>query len=170
MKNSIVYFASIILLLFAVSSCNNGGKEKKGDSQVKTNEAPAGLILVGSDIITDVILKPDSLGDPWELEKIKGFDGSTMFKTLLDNIYNGKVTVYSALSEEPLKPADVKKIADEFSSDLNKIAKIQFSEDWYLDPSTGNMVKKTRSIILGYEVPREQGLPTSYRAMFRIKP
>jgi hypothetical protein len=168
MKNSIVFLASVLFMLLAVSSCRNGASEKKVPGG--TGQPPEGLILVGIDMITDVILRPDILGDPWELEKVKGFDANCMFKTLLDNIYNSRITVYSALTEEPMKPDVVKKIVEEFNSDLKKIAKLQFCEDWYLDPATGNIVRKTKSIILGYEIPREEGLPTSYKAMFRVKP
>jgi hypothetical protein len=170
MKNSGIFFVSAMVVLIAVSSCRNSGSENKPASTSINSSVPEGLIPVGTDMITDVILRPDSLGDPWEVEKVKGFNANDMFSTLLNNIYNNKITVYSALSETPMKPAEVKKIVDEFGSDLKKIAKIQFCEDWFLDPATGNIVRKTKSIILGFEIPREQGLPPSYRAMFRIKP
>ena len=170
MKRRIGLLISAIIILTALSSCGNNGSEKKPGTTTAAGQVSEGLIPVGSDMITDVILRPDSLGDPWELEKVKGFDANAMFNTLLDNIYNEKITVYSDLPEEPMKPSDVKKIVGEFKSDLRKIAKLQFCDDWFLDPSTGNVVRKTKWITLGYEVPRETGLPPSYKAMFRIKP
>jgi hypothetical protein len=168
MKKITILIVSVIFILSAVSSCNRGS-EKKPSSSASSVEVPAGLIQVGNEIITDVILRPDTLGDPWEAEKVKGFDADAMFKTLLDNIYKNKITVYSPLGEEPMKPDDVKKIVNEFGSDLKRIGKLQFCDDWFLDPSTGNVIRKTRSIILGYENQREEGLPQSYKAMFRIK-
>jgi hypothetical protein len=170
MKKSIIFFLPAVVLLLAVFSCRNTGSEKQPASAGTGGQVAEGLIPVGSDMITDVILRPDTLGDPWEVEKVKGFDADAMFKTLLENIYGNKITVYSALSEEPMKPEEVRKIVDEFNSDMKRIAKLQFCEDWSLDPATGNIIRKTKYIILGYEVPREQGLPTSYKAMFRIKP
>jgi hypothetical protein len=170
MKKSFLFFASVMIILPALISCRNGGSEKMPSSAAGSGLVTEGLIPVGTDMITDVILRPDTLGDPWEVEKVKGFDENIMFRTLLDNIYNNKIVVYSTLSEEPMKPDDVKKIVEEFNSDLKRIAKLQFCDDWYLDPASGNVVRKTKSIILGYEIPREQGLPASYKAMFRIKP
>jgi len=167
---SILLIVSVVFVLFTVFSCVNSGSEKQPDSSVVAVTAPDGLIPVGSEMITDVIVRPDTLGDPWEVEKVKGFDANTMFKTLLDNIYSKKITAYSPLSEEPMKPEDVKKMVDGFGADINKIAKIQFCDDWFLDPANGNILRKTRSIIFGYEIQRETGLPTSYKAMFRIKP
>jgi hypothetical protein len=151
-------------------SCRNGGNEKQPGKTSGTDEMPGGLIAVGTDMISEIILRPDTLGDPWEVEKVKGFDANGMFKTLLDNIYNDRITVYSPFSDEKLKPGDVRKIVDEFGSDLKRIAKIQFADDWLLDPATGNIVRKTKSITFGYEIPREEGLPPSYKAMFRIMP
>jgi len=170
MKKPIILLASAMIILAALYSCGNSGSEKKQGNGIVNGQVSEGLVPVGSDMITDVILRPDSLGDPWELEKVKGFDANAMFKTLLDNIYNEKITAYSALTDEPMKPSDVKQLVGEFNSDLKKIAKLQFCDDWFLDPSTGNVVRKTKSIIFGYEVPRETGLPPSYKAMFRIKP
>jgi hypothetical protein len=170
MKKSYILLTSAMIILAVISSCGKGGSEKKPKTAIANVKLSEGLIPVGTDMITDVILRPDPLGDPWELEKVKGFDANAMFKTLLDNIYSEKITVYSALTEEPMKPSDVKKIIDEFNSDMKKIAKLQFCDDWFLDPSTGNVVRKTKSIIFGYEIPRETGLPISYKAMFRIKP
>jgi hypothetical protein len=170
MKKTSLLFAGALIIFAALSSCGTGGSEKKSGSIPSNGKGSEWLIPVGSDMITDVILRPDSLGDPWELEKVKGFDANAMFNTLLDNIYSEKITVFSALTEEPMKPSEVKKIVGEFNSDLKKIAKLQFCDDWFLDPSTGNVVRKTKSIIFGYEVPRETGLPPAYKAMFRIKP
>jgi len=169
MKNRILLLTCTIIILTLFSSCGNSNREKQPGTSAGKDNPEEGLIPVGTDMITDVILRPDPLGDPWELEKVKGFDANAMFNNLLDNIYSEKITVYSALTEEPMKPSDVRKIVDEFNSDLKKIAKLQFCDDWFLDPSTGNVVRKTKSIIFGYEIPREAGLPPSYKAMFRIK-
>jgi hypothetical protein len=170
MKKSIILLTVAMIIFTAMSSCGSGGSGKNPGKSIANEVTSEGLIPVGSDMITDVILRPDSLGDPWELEKVKGFDANALLKTLLDNIYSEKITVYSALTEEPMKQSDVKKIMGEFNSDLKKIAKLQFCDNWFLDPSTGNVVRKTKSIIFGYEIPREAGLPPSYKAMFRIKP
>jgi len=169
MKKSVIFIIPVIFVLM-FTSCRNGVNEKQDAVSDVAGQPHDGLIPVGTNMITEIILRPDTLGDPWEVEKVKGFNANSMFNTLLDNIYNDKITVYSAFSEETLKPGEVKKIIEEFGSDLKRIAKLQFADDWFLDPSTGNIIRKTRSITLGYEIQREEGLPPSYKAMFRIKP
>jgi hypothetical protein len=151
-------------------SCKSG-TGKNGSNLPVTNQliVPEGLVLIGKDIITDVIVRPDTLGDPWEVEKVKGFDGTAMFNTLFERIYKGELTVYDCLAEEPLKPDDIKKIENDFRSDMSRIAKIQFLEDWYFDPASNGIIKRTKSVSFGYEVTREGGLPSGYVALFRLK-
>ena len=162
----------LMISLFVVlnSTCRRG--------QMKSNPEPPmeiqtpnieGLEIIGRDIITEVIVRPDSLSDPWEVEKVKGFDGAIMFKTLFEKIYRGDLIVYDCLIDEPLKPDDIKKIENAFQSDMSRIAKIQFLEDWYFNPATNGIIKKIKSVAFGYQVIREGGLPSGYVALFRIK-
>jgi len=158
------------LLLFSVLSCRNGSDKNTGNL-VKADRPidSAGLVMIGRDIITEVILRPDTLGDPWEVEKVKGFSGDQMFTTLFERIYDKKLTVFDCLTGEALNPADIKKMEKEFNSDRSRIAKMQFVENWYFDPATNEIVKKTRSVSFGYEIIREGGLPAGYAALFRVK-
>lgn len=170
MKSKIIVIQLFSLILITVVSCKSGTGKSGSDKPVANNTSvPEGLVPVGKDIITDVIVKPDTLGDPWEVEKVRGFDGTVMFKTLFERIYKGELIVYDCLTEEPLKKEDIKKIEKDFRSDMSGIAKIQFLEDWYFDPGTNGIVKKTKSVSFGYEVIREGGLPSGYIALFRVK-
>lgn len=170
MKNSFPSIVILVVLIIATHSCSNTGSKKPTSDTTETNVSTAGLIPVGSNIITEVILNPDTLGDPWEVEKVKGLEATVMFTNLLEKINNNTISVYTPHSEEQMKPDDVKKVLDEFGSDVKKIGKIQFCDDWFLNPSSGDVVRKTRSIILGYEIRRDPELPVSYKAMFMIKP
>ena len=125
--------------------------------------------MIGKDIITEVILKPDTLGDPWEVEKVKGFSGREMIKDLFDKIYKNKLTVYDCFSGEALNTAEIKKMKKEVGYDISKIGKIQFVEDWYFDPLTNSISKKVKAFTFGYELIREGGLPTGYKGLFRLK-
>lgn len=170
MKSKLTFILLLSAMLISDISCKSG-KEKKGSNLPVANQliVPEGLVLIGKDIITDIIVRPDTLGDPWEVEKVKGFDGSVMFNTLFERIYKGELTVYDCLAEELLKPGDIKKIENDFRSDMSRIAKIQFLEDWYFDPASNLIVKRTKSVSFGYELVRGEGLPPGYIALFRVK-
>jgi hypothetical protein len=169
MKKSVfvlIVLSGILLLSF---SCKNTTVKESSNPSASGGEANSDLIVVGKDIITEVIVKPDSLGDPWQVEKVKNYNGKQMFSNLFENIYNKKVTVYDILSEEPLSPDNVRKMEQDFSKDLSKIAKFQFLEDWYFNPVTNKITKTVKSVSFGYELTSGEGLPPRYKALFRLK-
>jgi hypothetical protein len=163
---SSLMFLSVILITF--SSCKNNVKKEITNPATGSSEAGTGLIVVARDIITEVILRPDTLGDPWEVEKVRNYDGKLMFTSLFENIYSKKVTVYDIGTDAPLNPNDVRKLEEAFGSDLTKIAKIQFLEDWYFDPGTNKIIKKIKSASFGYEYSLDPSLPVRYKALFRL--
>ena len=156
-------------------SCKNG--KAKENTNVKENskevivspDSGSGLIVIARDIITEVIVKPDSLGDPWEVEKVRNYSGKQMFTTLFENIHDRKVTVYDNLTGNPLGPEEVSKMEKEIGSDLSRIAKIQFLEDWFFNPSTNKIIKKLKSASFGYILPAGKLEPVRYKALFKLK-
>jgi hypothetical protein len=169
MKQTIAFIVLISAILVLDFSCKNGtGKNSSKTGEKEEAQVAEGLPMIGKDIITEVIVRPDTMGDPWEVEKVKGFDGTIMFRTLFDRIYKGELTVYDCLIDEPLKADDVRKIEKDFNSDMSRIAKLQFLEDWYFDPATNGIVKKAKSVSFGYEVKRGNELPSGYVALFRV--
>jgi hypothetical protein len=168
MKQSAFTLIIITGILFSNYSCkHNSVKVEPVSSKTETIDT-TGLFLIGSNIITEVIVKPDSLGDPWEIEKVKNFNGTLMFKDLFENIYNKKITVCDIITGKPLDISEVKKIAKEFGNDNSKIGKLQFLEDWYYSPSTNRIIKKLKSTSFAYEFRREQNLPVVYKALFKL--
>lgn len=161
------------ILTFVISCKSTPTKETvrpvAGISEARTTtEVSNDLIVVAKDIITEVIVKPDTLGDPWEVEKVKNYDGKQMLANLFENINNKKLIVYDIFTGKPLDPAAVKKIEKEFGSDLSKVGKLQFLEDWYFNPATNKIIKKIKSVSFAYEFKREKGLPPGYKALFKL--
>lgn len=170
-KNNILLF----LMLVVATSCGNSGKEPPAESRKGTDgskppvsaTASPELVLIGSDIVTEVIIRPDPDGDPWEIEKVAGYRGDLMVNTIFGLIYEGKLTAWDYHSGEPMTPADVRDIEKEFSNDRSKIGKLSFTEDWYYDPTANRIEKITKSAVFGYELYNGEGKVYAYRAAFR---
>ncbi|MGD0582925.1 MAG: hypothetical protein ABR974_08270 [Bacteroidales bacterium] len=164
----IIILAGFGILLLA-TSCKNSS-ERKGDvsSNVPVTDT-TGLILVGRDIITDIELKPDTTGDPWEVEKVKGFNGIRMFGILFENIYAKKLTVYDCRSDKVLTTREIRDLQKEFDSDLSRIGKVQFTEDWYFDTRRNGMIKKIKSVSFGFSIETSGIMAYRYKALFRIR-
>ncbi len=150
------------------------GKESPAANQLSDGperpagaDIPAGAVLIASNIVTEVIIKPDPEGDPWEIEKVAGYQGEVLVANIFDRVYDGTLTVYDYHSGEPLSAAEVKDIEKEFSNDRTKIGKLSFTEDWFFDPATFTVVKRSKSITFGYELYNNLGRVYAYRAAFR---
>lgn len=170
-KNNILLF----LVLVVATSCGDSGKVPPADTRKDTdgNISPASataspeLVLIASDIVTEVIIRPDPEGDPWEIEKVAGYRGDLMVNTIFGLIYEGKLTAYDYHSGNPMKPAEVRDIEKEFSNDRSKIGKLSFTEDWYYDPTANRIEKIAKSAVFGYELYNGEGKVYAYRAAFR---
>lgn len=169
MKKSAFLLAALPIIIFLCGSCKNTTKSNVSGPVAATQPVNEGLLLIGKDIITEVVIKPDTLGDPWEVEKVKGFNGKEMFVSLFENIKNKNLIIYDCFTGNALDPADVKKMENEIGTDISRIGKIQFLEDWYFNPLTYSISKKIKSVSFGYEIIREGGLPTAYKALFQVK-
>lgn len=155
-------------MITLVTSCNERRDTRKEAAATSGTETLSGdATLIASNIVTEVIIKPDPEGDPWDVEKVQGYHGETMVNNIFNRIYDGTLTVFDYHSGEPLSAAEVKDIEQEFSNDRTRIGKLSFTEDWYYDPSTNSLQKKTRSVTFGYELYNNFGKVYAYRAAFR---
>ncbi len=193
MRKTLFLFTIVALLV----SCGDGSREKKDAQQVTGSETradtqssgdsalsaetsrgdadeaatthgvPGGAVIIATDIVTEVIIRPDPDGDPWETEKVAGYNGGALVEGIFSRIYDGSLTVYDYHSGEPLTPAEVKKIEGEFENDRNRIGKLSFTEDWYYFPEENRLEKRAKSVTFGYELYNNAGKVYAYRAAFR---
>jgi hypothetical protein len=89
MKRTIILF----LLIALITSCNERRNEQKTASAPLTEDVPEGAILIARDIVTEVIIRPDPDGDPWETEKVAGYNGEAMVNGIFERVYDGTLTV-----------------------------------------------------------------------------
>ena len=190
-------FVLLIISFALLASCNEGGSEKKSVRQKTGTEStagtqsesvpglpadatlreegtpgpaaapPEGAVTIATDIVTEVIIRPDPEGDPWDAEKVAGYRGDPLVESIFSRIYEGTLTVYDYHSGEPLTAADVKKIEGEFENDRNKIGKLSFTEDWFYYPDENRIEKRTKAVTFGYELYNNVGKVYAYRAAFR---
>jgi hypothetical protein len=169
MKSAKLLSLMAVAIFLMAAACRKNDDKKRVTASVETSTDTAGLMLIGKDIITEVVLKPDTLGDPWDVEKVKGFKGEGMFKMIFDRIYNDKLTVYDCRIEKALTIKEIKNLEKEFNADLSKIGKVQFKEDWYFDTKNSFIVKKIKSVSFGFALDGFPDGPFKYKALFRIK-
>jgi hypothetical protein len=168
MKGLHIFSLLIVFMLISVAACKNRTdvKQLPVAGQDVTNEN--NLIPVGREIVTEVYTRPDTLGDPWEVEKVSGYDGREMFSHILDGVYSGSLTAYDCITGEELSKDAIGKIKKQVGTESENIGKIIFTEDWFWDPASDKFIKKIKSLSFGYETKRETGLPPAYTPLFQI--
>ncbi len=161
-------FTAIIIAALIVSCI--GQKPDAGEKPAAdTGSAPEGAVIIARDIVTEVIVRPDPDGDPWEAEKVMGYQGEAMINSIFDRIYSGSLTVYDYHTGEALSADDIRKTEKEFNDDRSMIGKLSFTEDWFYYPAYNRLEKVTKSVVFGYELYNNQGKVYAYRAAFQAR-
>ncbi|MFO7851768.1 MAG: hypothetical protein ACQERS_12565 [Bacteroidota bacterium] len=157
MKEIVLICLCIALTLF---SC----KQKDDIPSVTTDES----IPVAENIIYDVIIKIPDRDDPWEVEKLEGYQGNRMISELFNAVYTEKIKAYDYHTGKRLTPDEVREFELKPGFDRNNIGKIQFTENWYYNARTMDINKEIVSIVLGYENREIDGTLIGYIAAFKL--
>lgn len=152
---------SIILIFLSavLFSC-----KQSADNDILSQEK----VLVADNIIYDVVIKIPTTDDPWELEKLEGYQGNRMIDELFNAVYTEKMNAYDYHTGKRLSPDEVRQAELRPGFDRNNIGKIQFTENWYYDPLTMVIDKEVVSVVLGYEKREIDGTLIGYEAAFKL--
>ncbi len=154
--------ATVIACLFLTAvlfSC-----KQTDDKKILSEEK----ILVAENIIYDVVIKIPDPDDPWEVEKLDGYQGSRMISELFNAVYTEKIQAYDYHTGKKLSPDEVRMAELEPGFDRNNIGKIQFTENWYYNPASMQIEKEIVSVVLGYENREIDGTLIGYEAAFKL--
>lgn len=156
MKATVFTCLALVLILISCRQTND------------LSSVPNERILVAEDIIYDVIIKIPNSDDPWEVEKLEGYQGERMISELFNAVYTERIKAYDYHSGKRLSPDEIRKTELMPGFDRNNIGKIQFTENWYYNTITMNLEKEIVSIVLGYENREIDGTLIGYKAAFKL--
>jgi hypothetical protein len=147
----------LFFLLILVLSCK---------SPEKKNESDNGLSL--GKITYDSFILNNNPEDSWADECLAGFDRKAFIDKTFNSINSGKLVALNYFSGEKITPSKLKEMekAGEFSQD--KIAKIQFEEEWLWNEQQNILQKKVISMTFAYEVFNNTGESRGYKPAFKI--
>jgi hypothetical protein len=154
--------------IIIATGCNDRRPTPVPPVNKAVNLADSGYIKIAADINYDVIVIPPTGSDPWESERVSGYDGSRMIDYIFENIYAGTITPYDLVTGEPIATDEIRKLENEAGTDRSMIAKLQFTEDWYYNAADGQIRKIVKSITLGREFRDSMGNMFGYKALFKL--
>lgn len=165
----------IFLLVYFFNACKNQNpdqKEKINIAPVKTGAFyetylnSNNSVIIADTIIYDVVIKNAFPEDDWQEFCLKNVDRTALANIIFNAIYNGKLTAYDYQQEKPMTIKEVQELEKEYSRD--KIAKIQFIEEWYFDEKEMKMGKRVNEIMLAYELNNFDGEIRGYKAGVKV--
>ena len=154
---------SIFILLVFASGCNLKQKEYQS-IQLGTEEK---FIVIADTIISDVVVKNPNQ-DEWADICLKNLDKKTLVDEIFKSVYSGELIPYEFFNNQTLSIEDIKALEDDPDFSRELIAKVQFEEAWYFDPTSQRMIKKVHSIMLAYEIYNSLGEIRGYKPAFKV--
>lgn len=153
----------VLLLAIALHSCKSSVEK-----EILINGKSKVALQIADTIIYDVLIKNPDPENEWINECLENLNKEDLVDFVFDAVYSGKAEAYHYYTNEKYSIAAIEEIeqAPDFSRD--KIAKIQFVEEWLLNEEDFSMYKQIHSILLGYEVRDETGSIKGYKPTFRV--
>lgn len=155
--------ASLFIICITSTNCTNT-KEK----HIIINDNISTATQIADTIIYDVLLQSPDPDDEWINYTLKNVKTHELVDFVFEAVYEKKAEAFHYYTNEKFSIEEVKQIEEDPEFSRDKIAKVQFVEEWLLDEENMNMYKRIHSIMLGYVVKDEEGNIRGYKPTFRI--
>ena len=97
----------------------------------------------------------------------KGYQAASI-RSIAEKAEVSVSNIYNYFDETPLTIHDIKELEKQEEFERNRIGKIQFEEIWYYSHDQMKMEKHVYSVMLAYEVYRNDGSFRGYKPAFKI--
>ena len=167
-------FVGILLASLVLTNCktDDSRKSEQKTPTVSTNPIKAKKVeamdIIADTITYDVVVKNPHPDDAWTDECLKKLNRESLIDNIYEGIYNGSLKTLDYFTDEEMSAEQIKDMeqAEEFNRD--NIGKLQFTEIWYMNRDNYTVHKKVQSVVLGYELKRENGDIKGYKPVFRV--
>ena len=123
-------------------------------------------VIIADTIIYSVVTKNPNPEDDWTEYCLHRVDQEALANIIFNAIYNGRLTAYDYYNDEPMSIEAVRTFEKE--NPRNKIANVQFVEEWYFDEKNLKMGKRVNAIMLAYELRNNKDEVKGYKAGVKV--
>lgn len=159
----IVNSIAVSLVFLILAGCNS-----KKEKIIETDYSKIVATQIADTIIYDVIIENPEPDNEWINDCLKNLNKKELVNFIFNAVYEGKAEAYHYYTNEKFTIKDVEEIEKDPEFSREKIAKVQFVEEWLLDKENFSMYKRIHSIMLGYEIRYEDGTIRGYKPTFRV--
>jgi hypothetical protein len=164
MRHLILSISMPVLVLLLIS-CS---RQKEGED-IQTSDVQTGSLMVADQIIYDVIIKNPDPGDEWTEKCLVGLKRRELVDFIIDGIYDDRFRAYDIFNDKPIPVREIRKMEENGEFTRDHVSKIQFVEDWYLDPEVSSMSKRVTEVRLGLEHIDGYGMHMGHNPLFKVR-
>jgi hypothetical protein len=88
---------------------------------------------------------------------------------IFSGLYDERFRAYEIFSDRDIPPRKIRKMEEDGVFKRDHISKIQFVEEWYVDPELYTMTKKVTEVRLGVEHFDGFGMHLGHNPLFRVR-
>jgi hypothetical protein len=161
----LIFSAIMPVMVMLLFSCTG---QKEGED-LKGSGVQTGSMQLAEQIIYDVIIKnPDPL-DEWTEKCLGGLKREEMVDFIFDGLYDDRFKAYDIFNGKLIPARTIKKMEEDGEFTRDQVSKIQFVEDWYVDPGAYAWSKRVTEVRLGLEHVDGFGMHLGHNPLFKVR-
>lgn len=153
------------VLVVLLISCTG---QKEGEDLQVSGVQP-GSMQIADQIIYDVIIKNPDPQDEWTEKCLGGLNREELVDFIFDGLYGERFKAYDIFDNHMIPVRTIKEMEENGEFTRNQVSKIQFVEDWYVDPGGTSMSKRVTELRLGLEHIDGFGMHLGYNPFFKVR-
>jgi hypothetical protein len=163
MKWSIFTLLAIVILI-------QGCYEQKNHEPAlpPTDTISSSYKIIADTINYGIVVKNRDTTNRWQQKWLSHLDKDSLVDRIFEAVYARELKPYNYFTGEKIPLRKIRKLEKSQGFDRSSIGKLQFEEIWYFDPSRLRMVKSVNSIMLAYEVYRQDSTFRGYKPAFKV--
>jgi hypothetical protein len=160
-----IFSTTLTIVLLLLISCKG---EKKAD-KVQPAGFQTGPQQVANQIIYDVVIKNPDPEDQWTEQCLAGMKQRELVDFIFSGLYDERFRAFDIFNNKAIPASRIRKMEEDGAFKRDQISKIQFVEDWYVDPENYSMTKRVREVRLGIEHFDGFGMHLGHNPLFKVR-
>jgi len=140
---------------------------EQNEGQVSTGQNDSQK--VAGQIIYDVVIKNHDPEDDWTEKCLAGLKREELVDFILNSIYNKQFKAYDIFNDKQIPANTIRKMEEDGEFTRESVSKIQFVEDWYMDPDLYTLTKNVVEVRLGVEHFDGYGMLLGHNPLFKVR-
>jgi hypothetical protein len=161
----LIFSTTMPVLVVLLISCT--GQKEPEDLQASGVQTES--LQLADQIIYDVIIKNPDPQDEWTEKCLGGLKRGELVDFIFAGLYDDRFKAYDIFNDNLIPARTIRKMEEDGDFTRDHVSKIQFVEDWFVDPEGYSMSKKVTEVRLGVEHFDGFGMHMGHNPLFKVR-